>query len=68
MLEDMVEVGIAEGLKNEASERQAEEGGPVDIKRDLKIDEVRGAVGADDDVATFIHIEINDAAVVDLVS
>ena len=68
MLEDVVEVGFAGGLENEFAERHAEEGRPVDVKRDLKIDEIRGAIGADDDVALFIHIEIDDAAVVDLIS
>ena len=68
MLEDVVEVGFAGGLENEFAERHAEERRPVDVKRDLEIDKVRGAIGADDDVTLFIHIEIDDAAIVNLAS
>lgn len=60
----MVEVGILQGIAEGLSESPGEEEAFRDMQGYLKVDEMRSAVGAEDDVVSLVRIEVNDARVV----
>jgi len=60
----MIEVGILQGIAEGFSEPTGEEEAFWDVQGYLKVDEMRAAVRAEDDIVALVRIEVNDASVV----
>lgn len=60
----MVEVGILQGIAEEFGKSPGEEEAFTDVQGYLEVDEMRTAVGADDDIVSLVRIEVNDTCIV----
>jgi len=60
----MVEVSTLQGIAEEFGKSTGEEEAFWDMQGYLKVDEMRAAIRAEDDIVALVRIEVNDACVV----
>ncbi|MHC4644493.1 MAG: hypothetical protein ACYTBJ_03250 [Planctomycetota bacterium] len=66
MLEEMVDIRLPEYQADVFRESSGKKDAIADMQGYLKIDKVGLTIGAEENVAAFVHVEINNVALVHL--